>query len=133
MATPQRAAISAPQLPTWVCKAWECRDQKQALFRVVSQNVPVEAMEAIQDLPGDWQLKRLQCLLIHKKNISDPIGYMKTFAAGYQGMPSSASLIPASVATPRGLGRPVAVLHLGKCTGFEMHALSISTERLLGE
>jgi len=90
-------------------------------------------MEAIQDLPGDWQLKCLQCLLIQRHHYIDPISYMRTFAAGYQGMPSSASLIPASIATPRGMGRPVAVLHLGKCSGFEMNALPLSTERLLAD
>ena len=134
VATPQRAAIAAPERhPPWVCQAWELRDQRTALFRKVSQHVPVEAMEAIGELPGPWQLICLQVVLLDKKHYQDPVSYMRSFAASYNGMPTSVSSMPAGVAAPRGMGRPVAVMHLGKCNGFELSSLFLSTERLLAD
>ena len=57
VASPQRAAVAAPDgLAVWVCQAWELREHGPGLFRKVTQNVPAEAMEAIQELPGPWQL-----------------------------------------------------------------------------
>jgi len=133
MASPQRAATPAPERPPWICQAWSCHKQRAALFRTVSRSVPPEAMEAIADLPGDWQLICLQVLLINKHNYSDPVVFMQNFAQGYRSMPSSGAQIPANVAAPRGVGRAVVVLHLGKSSGFELHALQIAAERLVTE
>ena len=88
-------------------------------------------LESNQNLPVVWQSKCLQFLLIQRHHYVDPICYTRTFAAGYQGMPCPASFIPDSIATPRGMGRPVAVQHLGKCSSFEVNALPLSTDRLL--
>jgi len=134
VATPQRAAMAAPERPpAWVLQAWELRDQKQALFRKVSQHVPVEAMEAIAELPGPWQLIALQVVLMERGFYQDSVSVLKAWAAKYHAMPSSVSSMPAGVAAPRGVGRPVAVMHLGKSSGFEPSSLFLTTERLLAE
>ena len=127
--TPLRAAESAPERPPWVTQAWGVHLRQAALFRVVAANVPAEAMEAIADLPGPWQLVCVQVLLLTRGNYSNPVVFMKTFADMYRGMPATTPPTPTPKAA-RGNGRPLVVVHLGASSGFELSALQLGAERL---
>ena len=133
VATPLRAAESAPERPPWVVQAWGVHTRQAALFRLVAANIPSDAMDAIADLPGPWQLVCAQMLLLSKHNYSNPVVFMKTFAEMYRAMPTTGPQIVPSVASPRGSGRPLVVLHLGAASGFEISALQLAAERLVSE
>lgn len=132
IATPLRSAESATERPAWVTQAWNMHTRAAALFRLVANSVPAEAMSAIADLPGPWQLSCIQLLLLSRHNYSDPVKFMNTFAAMYKDMPTVAQ-VPPSVASARGSGRPLVVVHLGSGSGFEMSAVQLAAERLVAE
>jgi hypothetical protein len=86
----------------------------------VAANVPTDAMEAIADLPGPWQLVCAQMLLLAKHNYSNPVVFMKTFAGMYPGHADDGRSRSFPLwRLPRGSGRPLVVLHLGAASGFE--------------
>ena len=133
VATPLRSAAPAAERPSWVTQAWSVHSRQPALFRIVAKNVPKEAMDAIVDLPGPWQLVCAQVLLLCKHNYADPVAFMKNFAEMYKAMPSTGAQVAPTVASPRGTGRPVVVLHLGTGSGFEISALQLAAERIASE
>lgn len=85
--TPQRAASPASLRPSWATEAWYCHTRQAALFRVVARNVPEDAMEAISELPGPWQLVCVQTLLLSPCNYNNPVEFMRTSAHRYRAMP----------------------------------------------
>ena len=81
--------------------------------------------------PGNWCAPK--CCCYRGTTTPTRFVYMKTFADMHRAMPTTIALAAPPVASPRGSGRPVVVLHLEAASGFELSALQLAADRLVHE